>query len=211
MLLPEVYQGSAGVVPSASLYPPSCNPAAFSLLRGSTAPMADSSLRFTPTLPTEPGTYLFIGVADISSHSSDQVRPELVRVTRTDQGLQFIGRDFFYAVQRAEGLWARLDLGSAEDAAQLRCERRLARYCAQGAFSGTWDWAAATELSTYALQRRLPAGVGTRGQQVFGLMVNYCVIRQTNPDCPEWDARWALADAPAEDPADGGCTIRWSV
>lgn len=68
----------------------------------------------TTTLPTEEGTYIFVGsrtgtgIVRASDLAREHRLPELVVVQRVDGRLTYFGRDFFYEPQSSRGTWSRV-------------------------------------------------------------------------------------------------------
>lgn len=130
-------------------------------------------LSFSSTMPTEPGTYLFVGSPDIRRECSPvpEVRPEVVRIAKDGSGkVRPFGLSFF-SQDPADivGQWAPLDSGLSpvyaevqprvNRAVALRRARAAFRGCPPGASLYRWEVSARSDLRDGAFTWLLESGV----------------------------------------------------
>ncbi len=111
----------------------------------------------TTDLPTEPGYYLFIGERSPSGFEPKRTRPELVKITKREDGsLIYIGSDMFYHPSKAVGAWQRVEFDGLSAMSERAVYGHYATKCVEAICSGTW----ATRRLASAFRRVLGTSYG---------------------------------------------------
>lgn len=148
------------------------------------------------TLPTEPGYYLFCGSRTgryVDVERLTYIRgAEVVKVTRTNDKLMFVGNDFFHEPEETVGAWMPI---SAEVAALLELARKEAirRIIAEvlpPVFANSWYGGSSTRSQTIdILARSKMPSVRDAANEVFDAAVAAGVIVKDESRGADW---WKL-------------------